>query len=59
MLPPFWLAKSPRLRSIAGHVGKHPGGVVGYLGIRMVMVVVVVRVGGGELRKYNVGSMLQ
>ena len=42
MLPPFRLAKSPRLWSVAGHVGKHPGGVVGYLGIKMVMVVVVV-----------------
>ena len=41
MLPPFWLAKSPRLWSVAGHVGKHPGGVVGYLGIKMVVEVVV------------------
>ena len=38
MLPPFRLAKSPRLWSVAGYVGKHPCGVVGYLGIKMVVV---------------------
>ena len=42
MLPPFWLTKSPRLWPVAGHVGKHPGSVVGDLGIKMVVVVVVV-----------------
>ena len=59
-MPPFWLAKSPRLWSVAGHVGKHSGGVVGDLGIMMVIGDGGGGGGGsgGEMRKYNVGSML-